>query len=188
MSRYSRTCPRSTNRCRQNPKRYCARSWKTTFPPGLLWFAALPHCLHRPSREESTHTFPIGLHNHIVISTKDAVLIADKKYSHEIKALVNTLKSTDHSTTLQHQKTFFTWGSRETLLSDPSYQMNRIILNPNTHFSTDCTSPTHWLIISGSIHLTTQEQTLHFTQHDHIQLDNHIIYKIENQNECSIFG
>ena len=93
----------------------------------------------------------IGLEDKIVVSTSDAILIADKKYAQEVKGLVQKLKEAKHDTATTHKRVQRPWGYYESLASGPGYQVKHIMVKPGARLSlqTHQHRAEHWVVVSG---------------------------------------
>jgi len=93
----------------------------------------------------------IGLDNHIVISTQDAVLVANKIHIDKIKEVVNELDSTHSKVVENHQKIFFKWGYEEAIEKTNLSEQRRLVIKPGANLVE--TAPhkhlSHLLVISG---------------------------------------
>ena len=58
----------------------------------------------------------IGISDLVIVDTQDALLVADKKYSQNIKNIVNQLKKSNRSEADNHRKVFRPWGYYDTLM------------------------------------------------------------------------
>ena len=60
----------------------------------------------------------IGLDNLVVVETNDAVLVANKADSQEVKDIVKSLKEKNIPQGVEHQKCFRPWGTYESLVKE----------------------------------------------------------------------
>ena len=86
------------------------------------------------SAKEGPLVATIGLKNHIVVGTKDAILVADKAFSQEVKNIVAALQEKEHDLVKKHQKHHFTWGTKEELLKNDKRIFTRLELKPQQEF------------------------------------------------------
>ncbi|MFI4957029.1 MAG: mannose-1-phosphate guanylyltransferase/mannose-6-phosphate isomerase [Gammaproteobacteria bacterium] len=102
----------------------------------------------------------IGLEDKIVVSTSDAILIADKKYAQEVKGLVQKLKEANHNTATSHKRVFRPWGYYESLAAGPGYQVKHIMVKPGARLSlqTHQRRAEHWVVVSGEATVVNGEQ------------------------------
>ncbi len=57
----------------------------------------------------------VGMDDHIVVETKDAVLVAPKERVHDVKELVNLLKKSGRPESAWHREVFRPWGSYDSI-------------------------------------------------------------------------
>src|SRR5678816_121793 len=67
--------------------------------------------LHSTSRLVGT----VGLKDHVVVETKDAVLVAPRDRVQDVKQLVATLKAQGRYETTLHREVFRPWGSYDSI-------------------------------------------------------------------------
>ena len=100
---------------------------------------------------ESRLLVGIGIKELIVIETNDAILIAHKKSSQEVKSIVEILKEKGISEGLEHKKIFRPWGHYESVAEDLSWKVKMIFVKPNETLSLQRHShrSEHWIVVSG---------------------------------------
>ena len=93
----------------------------------------------------------LGIENLIVVDTQDAILIADKKFSQNVKNIVSKLKDQKYEEAKKHRKIFRPWGSYLSLSEDLSWQVKKINVNPGASLSLQKHRfrTEHWIIVSG---------------------------------------
>jgi mannose-1-phosphate guanylyltransferase/mannose-1-phosphate guanylyltransferase/mannose-6-phosphate isomerase len=98
----------------------------------------------------------IGLKDHIVVETSDAVLISPKDRVQEVKEIVNQLKAKKREEVKSHKKVYRPWGSYESIVIKDSFQVKRITVNPGSilslqkHFH----RAEHWVVVKGTALVT----------------------------------
>jgi len=108
----------------------------------------------------------IGMDNCIIVETADAVLVADKDKSQDVKTIVNRLKASGREEALLHQKVYRPWGSYETLEETSRFKVKRIIVNPGAQLSLQMHHhrAEHWVVVKGTAKITCGEDTLMLTE------------------------
>lgn len=69
----------------------------------------------------------LGLTDTVVVATRDAVLVADKSRSGEVRRIVETLKAQGRTEGSHHARVFQPWGWHEILAQGPAFQVRRIV-------------------------------------------------------------
>ncbi|MDR1659597.1 MAG: mannose-1-phosphate guanylyltransferase/mannose-6-phosphate isomerase [Desulfovibrio sp.] len=116
----------------------------------------------------------LGVSDLVVVETGDAVLVADKKRSREIKGIVERLARAGRVEKDTHLRVFRPWGWYETLARGDRFQVKRIMVNPGATLSLQMHHhrAEHWVVVRGTGHVTVGEKTilLHEDQSTYIPL------------------
>ena len=94
----------------------------------------------------------IGLNNLIVIETDDALLVADKEKSQEIKDLVKQLQANNIPEGQNHKKIYRPWGNYTSIVEDDRWQVKLICVDPGEKLSQQMHHhrSEHWVVVSGT--------------------------------------
>ena len=94
-------------------------------------------CRNTLLRSESTsqQIVGLGLDDMIAVSTSDAVLIAHKSQTQNIKKVVSELKTKGVSQATEFPRDYRPWGWYETLALAPRFQVKHIFVNPGAALS-----------------------------------------------------
>jgi mannose-1-phosphate guanylyltransferase/mannose-6-phosphate isomerase len=105
---------------------------------------------------ESRLVAAIGLEDVIVVETKDSVLVADKKRSQDVKAIVDRLKADEREEVNFHRQVFRPWGSYDSLENRENFQVKRLIVNPGAVLSLQkhAHRSEHWVVVRGTARIT----------------------------------
>jgi len=77
----------------------------------------------------------IRVSNLVIVDTQDALLVADKQQTHNIKEIVERLQKDGWSEAVNHRKVFRPWGYYDSIDSGKGFQVKRIIVNPGAKLS-----------------------------------------------------
>ncbi|MCB1114981.1 MAG: mannose-1-phosphate guanylyltransferase/mannose-6-phosphate isomerase [Chlamydiia bacterium] len=100
----------------------------------------------------------IGVKDLIVVSTADAVLVADKTYSQEVKEIVNGLKKTNHHLTIDHKRVHRPWGTYEEIIKTDTFQIRYLIVESKQKLTLDKSA--FLTVIHGKIQVKTEKKSL----------------------------
>ena len=94
----------------------------------------------------------IGLHDFIVADTFDALLIAKKGQTQEVKKIVESLNKQKSLLTQIHNQVFRPWGHYTILQEQPTYKLKSIVVKPKHRLSLQkhYHRNEHWIVVSGS--------------------------------------
>ncbi len=101
----------------------------------------------------------VGLSGYVIVETKDAVLVAPRERSQEVKAIVKRLQSDNRAEARLHKKVFRPWGSYECLDCGERFQVKRIIVKPGASLSLQrhFHRAEHWVVVRGTARITNGE-------------------------------
>jgi mannose-1-phosphate guanylyltransferase/mannose-6-phosphate isomerase len=93
----------------------------------------------------------IGIQNQIIVATPDAILVADKKYSQQVKELVGTLTANHPQLAEDHQRVMRPWGYYEILAEGPVFKVKRLMVKPGAKLSLQMHRhrAEHWVVVGG---------------------------------------
>ena len=129
--------------------------------------AALGDVMVHDSRNTLVHATSrlvgvVGLQDVMVIETPDAVLVADRARSQEVKKIVAKLEAEGRSELRLHRKVHRPWGWYDSIDSGPRFQVKRIMVKPGASLSLQLHHhrAEHWIVVSGTAEVTNGEQVL----------------------------
>ena len=110
---------------------------------------------------ENRLTVGLDIKNLVVIETHDAILIADKKSSQNVKNIVSKLNDQKYEEAKKHRKIFRPWGSYLSIAEDIGWQVKRINVNPEASLSLQKHKfrTEHWIIVSGTAKVELEGET-----------------------------
>ncbi len=110
----------------------------------------------------------IGVKNLIIVETGDAILIADKTQSQEVKDIVNSLTERGISEGQDHKKIYRPWGYYESVVDDIRWQVKLINVKPGEKLSLQLHHyrSEHWVVVDGTakVEIGSKVTTLHENQ------------------------
>jgi mannose-1-phosphate guanylyltransferase / mannose-6-phosphate isomerase len=103
----------------------------------------------------------VGLRDHVVVETKDAVLVAPRDRVQDVKALVHQLKAQGRYETSLHREVFRPWGSYDSIDHGDRFQVKRLVVKPGASMSLQLHHhrAEHWIVVSGTAQITRGEET-----------------------------
>ncbi|MTI15345.1 mannose-1-phosphate guanylyltransferase/mannose-6-phosphate isomerase, partial [Sansalvadorimonas verongulae] len=130
----------------------------------------------------------IGLDNLIVVNTDDAVLIADKRRSQDIKQLVERLQQQDRKEALSHRKVFRPWGFYDTVDYGNRFQVKHLVVNPGASLS--CQKhyhrAEHWVVVTGTARVTRGEETFLVAENESVFIPAGEIHQLANPGKLPL--
>jgi mannose-1-phosphate guanylyltransferase/mannose-6-phosphate isomerase len=124
----------------------------------------------------------VGVEDMIIVETKDAVLVANKNRSEDVKHLVDKLKAGERPETNLHRQVFRPWGNYDSVDGGDGFQVKRLIVNPGAVLSLQMhhRRAEHWVVVRGTARITLNDDVfdLGVNQYTHIPIG--AKHRIEN--------
>ena len=111
-------------------------------------------------RAESRLVATLGLRDHIVVETSDAVLVAHTDRAQDVKRLVAQLREAGRTEPLVHKRVNRPWGWYEGMVEGDRFQVKRICVKPGASLSLQKHHhrAEHWVIVRGTAEVTRGEE------------------------------
>src|SRR5262245_26408610 len=124
----------------------------------------------------------VGLDDHVVVETKDAVLVAPKDRVQDVKQLVTELKKQGRYETSLHREVFRPWGSYDSIDSGERFQVKRLVVKPGASMSLQLHHhrAEHWIVVAGTAGMTRGEETFLLEENQSTYIPLGTKHRIEN--------
>ena len=140
------------------------------------------------SESPSQQIVGLGLENIVAISSPDAVLVANKKSSQDVKKVVDLLKSKNITQATIFPKDHRPWGWFESLAHGDGFQVKRIHVKPGAALSLQSHShrSEHWIVVEGTAKVTIDEEIRVVTEGQSVYVPLGAVHRMENISELPI--
>jgi mannose-1-phosphate guanylyltransferase/mannose-6-phosphate isomerase len=131
---------------------------------------------------ESRLVAAVGLQDHVVVETKDAVLVAPKDRVQDVKSLVGKLKDMGRYEHSLHREVFRPWGSYDSLENGHRFQVKRLSVKPGAQLSLQMHHhrAEHWIVVSGTARITRGEEEFILEENQSTYIPIGVKHRIEN--------
>ncbi len=104
----------------------------------------------------------VGVNDLIVIETADAVLVANKDQSQDVKVIVNQLEAGKREEKNLHRKVHRPWGWYDSVDEGERFKVKRIQVKPGASLSLQMHHhrAEHWIVVKGTAEITNGEQII----------------------------
>ena len=111
-------------------------------------------------RNEKGLTALVGVKDLVVVVTDDAVLVANKHRSQEVKAIIDQMRVRQRPELEDHKVVFRPWGSYEGIDEGDGYQVKQIIVKPGGRLSLQSHEKRaeHWIVVQGVALVTCDDR------------------------------
>ena len=123
--------------------------------------------LLRDSRNSLVHAASrlvgvVGMDNVVVVETPDAVLVADRSRSQEVRQIVAELDRAGRSEQTLHRQVHRPWGWYDSIDAGERFQVKRILVKPGASLSLQMHHhrAEHWIVVSGTAEVTCGDKVI----------------------------
>jgi mannose-1-phosphate guanylyltransferase/mannose-6-phosphate isomerase len=108
----------------------------------------------------------VGVSDLVVIETVDAILVADKTRSQEVKKIITQLQSTKREEQALHRKVHRPWGWYDSIDEGKRFKVKRILVKPKASLSLQKHHhrAEHWIVVTGTAEITNSDQVITLTE------------------------
>lgn len=124
----------------------------------------------------------VGVKNLIIIDTPDALLVADKSRSQDVKHIYTQLKTKDHNAHKLHRTVHRPWGSFTVLEESTRFKIKRIVVKPGASLSLQMHHhrSEHWIVVSGIAKVINGEKTFFVNTNESTYIPAGHKHRVEN--------
>jgi mannose-1-phosphate guanylyltransferase/mannose-6-phosphate isomerase len=104
----------------------------------------------------------VGVENLIIVETADAVLVADRKNSQDVKHIVSQLETQNREEKNLHRKVSRPWGWYDSVDGGDRFKVKRIQVKPGASLSLQMHHhrAEHWIVVKGEAEITNGDQVI----------------------------
>jgi len=134
------------------------------------------------SESENLELVGIGLDNIIAIAMPDAVLVADKRRSQDVKLAVQALKDKGALQATQFPRDHRPWGCFDSLAIGTRFQVKRIVVNPGAALSlqSHVHRAEHWIVVEGTAKVTIDDSVQLIGENQSVYIPLGAVHRMEN--------
>jgi mannose-1-phosphate guanylyltransferase/mannose-6-phosphate isomerase len=124
----------------------------------------------------------VGVSDLVVVETPDAILVAHKDRTQEVKKIVDTLKQRGRLEGQMHRKVFRPWGWYDSVDAGARFQVKRIVVKPGGTLSLQMHHhrAEHWIVVSGTAKVTRGEETFLVSENESTYIPLGTTHRLEN--------
>jgi mannose-1-phosphate guanylyltransferase / mannose-6-phosphate isomerase len=140
--------------------------------------------VHATSRLVST----LGVDDLVVIETPDAVLVADRNRSQDVKKIVSRLDTATRSEHALHRKVHRPWGWYDSIDMGPRFQVKRIMVHPGASLSLQMHHhrAEHWIVVSGTAEVTCGQRKMLLTENQSTYIPLGEVHRLANPGKVEL--
>ena len=130
----------------------------------------------------------LGLDDMIVIETPDAVLVARKDRTQDIKKIVNRLKAESRPHADNHRKVHRPWGYYDSIDNGSRFQVKRIVVKPGASLSLQMHHhrAEHWIVVQGTARVTRGDEIIMLAENQSTYIPLGTVHRLENPGKIDL--
>ncbi len=129
--------------------------------------------LHAGSRNNLVHATSrlvgtVGIENLVIVETADAVLVATRQHSQEVKQIVGPLECKKREEKNFHRKVNRPWGWYDSVDEGERFKVKRIQVKPGASLSLQMHHhrAEHWIVVKGIAEVTNGEKVIRLKENE----------------------
>jgi len=130
----------------------------------------------------------VGVENLIIVETADAVLVADRKNSQDVKHIVNQLESQKREEKSLHRKVSRPWGWYDSVDEGERFKVKRIQVKPGASLSLQMHHhrAEHWIVVKGVAEITNGDQVIMLTENQSTYIPQGQTHRLANPGKTPL--
>ena len=124
----------------------------------------------------------VGVEDLVIVETKDAIMVAHKSQTQEVKRIVEQLKREDRCEYVNHREVYRPWGVYDSIDNGQRYQVKRITVKPGAKLSVQMHHhrAEHWIVVCGTARVTNGDETYMVTENQSTYIPIGQVHSLEN--------
>jgi len=124
----------------------------------------------------------LGVEDLIIVDTDDALLVADRSRSQDVREVVEDLKRANRSEHLSHTRVYRPWGYYESVDAGERFQVKRLMVKPGAALSLQLhrKRAEHWVVVSGTARVTRGEEIIDLQENQSTYIPVGTRHRLEN--------
>lgn len=130
----------------------------------------------------------VGLDNIVVVETPDAVLVADRSKSQDVKKIVNSLTASQRDEHNLHRKVHRPWGWYDSIDMGERFQVKRIMVKPGASLSLQMHHhrAEHWIVVQGTAEVVNGDKTILLTENQSTYIPLGQVHRLSNPGKVPL--
>jgi len=130
----------------------------------------------------------VGIKDLVIIETADAVLVADRKSSQDVKEIVNLLSQQQRGEKNLHRKVARPWGWYDSVDEGERFKVKRIQVKPGASLSLQMHRhrAEHWIVVKGIAEITNGDQVILLTENQSTYIPQGQTHRLANPGKTPL--
>jgi mannose-1-phosphate guanylyltransferase/mannose-6-phosphate isomerase len=130
----------------------------------------------------------VGVENVVVVETADAVMVADRSRSQDVKKIVAHLDGGGRNEHSLHRKVHRPWGWYDSIDSGARFQVKRIMVKPGGTLSLQMHHhrAEHWIVVTGTAEVTVGEKKIILSENQSTYIPLGEVHRLRNPGKVPL--
>jgi mannose-1-phosphate guanylyltransferase/mannose-6-phosphate isomerase len=131
----------------------------------------------------------LGIQEHIIVATSDAVLVADKRYAQQVKDMVAEIKNSHSPLLNDHARILCPWGYFEILAEGEAFKVKRLMVKPGAKLSLQLHQhrTEHWVVVQGCAEVINGDAHLYLQVNQSTYIEKNTKHRLGNPTSDPLF-
>ena len=141
------------------------------------------------SEDDGLALVGLGLKDVVAVAMRDAVLVADKSRSQDVKKVVETLRAAGAAQADDYPRFHRPWGWYETLCLGDRFQVKRIMVKPGGVLSLQSHRhrSEHWVVVAGTAEVTVGDEVKLVTENESVYIPLGATHRMANPGKVEMY-
>ncbi|MBL8482435.1 MAG: mannose-1-phosphate guanylyltransferase/mannose-6-phosphate isomerase [Rhodocyclaceae bacterium] len=137
---------------------------------------------------ESRMVSCLGVDKVVVVETPDAVMVASKDSTQDVKKIVARLKRDQRQQADNHRKVYRPWGYYDSIDGGERFQVKRIVVNPGASLSLQMHyhRAEHWVVVRGTARVTRGDESILLSENQSTYIPLGTTHRLENPGKVPL--
>jgi len=133
-------------------------------------------------------TAVVGIDNAVVVVTGDAVLVAARDKTENVKALVERLKAQNRREAVEHRRIYRPWGYYQGVDAGTRYQVKRIVVKEGARLSLQkhFHRTEHWVVVKGTAEVTIGQDVRAIHENESVYIPIGSVHRLANPGKIPL--
>ena len=139
-------------------------------------------------RTDGSLVAAIGVDNLVILSSKDALVVAHKENVQNVKVIAEKLKQESRTEWEYHREVYRPWGKYDSIGKGERYQVKLITVKPKAKLSVQkhYHRSEHWVVVSGKAKVTNGDKTFILSENESTYIPVGEIHALENPGKSPL--
>ena len=130
----------------------------------------------------------VGIENLVIVETADAVLVAGRSNSQDVKSVVNQLEQQQREEKNLHRKVARPWGWYDSVDEGERFKVKRIQVKPGASLSLQMHHhrAEHWIVVKGTAEITNGDKVIMLTENQSTYIPQGQTHRLANPGKTAL--